>query len=509
MLANWVVQPVKTFLRTASAFLEAEDLIMHSPPLFHSFSPFPSYAAQARASTDPSMHATSEGKEEEEGNLKKRCRMEGEDSQADAFANPNPLLTSYEALPPPPPTPFLSFSSSSSLLAKTPESVAMLEDASDFPEAPSSSSSSSSQPRPKIDVPQTTKCRIAAVSPPARMAKAKTVRRLVSFHLQVVYSQLVSERIFFPTNIFERGKTADPYTVHPAIDSTGVVYAASELIRHRVPVHLIGDEHACSSLMQLSLKVRVAMAAALFLSYKMASEDTWTCGTVSISSHLMRKFLHKSEITSHDEARLDTVMIQAELDLLSSVRVHRIVEFNMCKLVEYKLQSLYEQDAISATTAIKGLSVASFYLNHCFRIGGGGMTEYTEVVETNVHSVGACCVAEAVLIIVIAHLNCSFSIHVGDIPIIHRFAFSSMALSVAKLLLAMRLNRGTPMLTNGFPILCSASVAHKALSLLRELHKPALHASEEEGREKEEKEESNPFPRLSDCRLAASFVEVS
>lgn len=300
--------------------------------------------------------------------------------------------------------------------------------------------------------------------------------------MQSVYSQLVRECVFSPSDILDP-RSVD-YVKHPCLDSMGVVFSASELIRHRVPTEEMGQEYEEDAYMELSLKLRIALAASLFLSYKLASEDSWTSCSGSVSRHVFAKFVPLSDLTKREAFFVEKAMIQSELDLLVSIPVHSIVEFNVVKLAEYMIHDMWKDGHLASSSVVRCLCVVSFYANFLFRIGGCGCDHLSEILEANAFAFGVNCVAEALVLISICTLNSTFTVHINDIPPIRRLGVSSNARKVAETMLVLRLDAPSNLasLPQGFPSICSANVAEKAFSALQNssrqpLMSPLFHSS--------------------------------
>lgn len=294
--------------------------------------------------------------------------------------------------------------------------------------------------------------------PPEGDRRGVEARRQVCLQIRKVYVNLVQSGVFISRNILEA--RSSEYTLHPSIDSMGVVYGASELIKHRIPADAIGAELDDEEANQFALKMRIAMAAALFVSYKVASEETWSCKGSSIAAYVLLKFVHPTELSPKELKLAPAIMMEAELDLLCALDLYSILEFNIEKLVEYKLQALVHARRLSPHASIQCLCVSSFYFGVVFTWSD----EHSETVETSCEQHGGDTVAESILLVCLATICSSFTIHPFDLPLMKHIVFRDTAVDVAKRVLLARL--GSSFLPSGFPSLCSVPVAAKALAYI-------------------------------------------
>lgn len=310
---------------------------------------------------------------------------------------------------------------------------------------------------------------MAISQPPYTDPIASDVRRTISLKLQQVYEELCGIQSFSTRNIILADSIE--FTFNPAIDSMGVVFGANELMRQK----LNGDNAALvyekNAYLCLCLRCRLDMAAALFLSYKLASEDTWCCkrGSMSISKYIVGKFILPYEVTSKEAARFPELLFEAELDFMNYFKVHSIIEFNAIKIVEYKVEHLLTHKLLTPLAATMALSVSSFYANYLFK-----SVMSTEFLETAADQHGADIVTTSLVCLSVASVFNSFTTDVGNLPRIHRISFCESSLDLAAEMLKTRIQANIQ--KAGFPSVCSKPVAQKALVMVNE----ALHTWKQE-----------------------------
>ena len=305
---------------------------------------------------------------------------------------------------------------------------------------------------------------VAISNPPYTDPIASEVRRIISVKLQNVYEELCSIQSFSTRNILLPDSTE--FTFNPAIDSMCVVFSANELMRHKLDGDTAALVYESSSFLSLNIRCRLDMAASLFLSYKLASEDSWSCknGSMSIAKYILGKFILPYEVTSKEASQFPELLVRAELDLLNYFKIHTIIEFNAMKVVEYKLEHLLANELLTPLASAMALSVASFYANYLFRT-----VTSTEFLETSADQYGANTVTTSIVCVSIASVFNSFTTDVSNLPRIHRISFCEASLELAAEMLKIRINAKPTKL--GFPSMCSKPVADKALVMVNE----ALH----------------------------------
>ena len=192
--------------------------------------------------------------------------------------------------------------------------------------------------------------RLCAIGRKATDIDAITARALFSRQLLVVYTALVKRGLFSFTDINSGVvKTTGE-------DSMGVVTAACSIIRF----YYSGDRAALAydphSHMGLSIESRHLLAAALFLAYKMKSEDTWRNGQMAY--HVLSMFVTALEYPTEDaKRRMPEVVMRTEAILLAQAPVHSLVDGNIASVVEHQLDHLLKKKILTEAVCISILSL--------------------------------------------------------------------------------------------------------------------------------------------------------
>ena len=299
-------------------------------------------------------------------------------------------------------------------------------------------------------------CQWYAISSPASEDPvAVKARRIMCIKIYMVYIELCSLSSFCSRNVFETG--ASEFVFNPIIDSMGVCSSACEILR----TIYAGDEAEIAfdelQYLHLTLECRVNMAAALFLSYKLKTEDSWSDRS-GIAKFVLSKFVSASEFSSQRSfANMSSLMTNTELNLINYLNIHTISEFNVFHLVEYKMEYLLGEKLVTPLASAMAMSVASFYI-YFYRC-----VTHTEMLELLAKSLGMDTVVLALVVISIASLASSFTVDVHNLPKAHRIGFDENSMRTAKTILEARVacNQTT---IHGFPSLCSIAVAQKALT---------------------------------------------
>lgn len=299
-------------------------------------------------------------------------------------------------------------------------------------------------------------CQWYAISSPASDDPvAVKARRIMCIKIYMVYIELCSLSSFCSRNVFETGSSE--FVFNPIIDSMGVCSSACEILR----TIYAGDEAEIAfdelQYLHLTLECRVNMAAALFLSYKLKTEDSWSDRS-GIAKFVLSKFVSASEFSSQRSfANMSSLMTNTELNLINYLNIHTISEFNIFHLVEYKMEYLLGEKLVTPLASAMAMSVASFYI-YFYRC-----VTHTEMLELLAKSLGIETVVLALVVISIASLASSFTVDVHNLPKAHRIGFDENSMRTAKTILEARVacNQTT---IHGFPSLCSIAVAQKALT---------------------------------------------
>jgi hypothetical protein len=299
-------------------------------------------------------------------------------------------------------------------------------------------------------------CQLYAISTPASDDPvAVKARRIMCIKIYMVYIELCSLSSFCSRNVFEKG--ASEFVFNPIIDSMGVCASACEILR----TIYAGDEAEIAfdelQYLHLTLECRVNMAAALFSSYKLKTEDSWSDRS-GIAKFVLSKFVSASEFSSQRSfANMSSLMTNTELNLINYLNIHTISEFNVFHLVEYKMEYLLGEKLITPLASAMALSVASFYI-YLYRC-----VTHTELLELLAKKLGIDTVVLALVVVSIASLTSSFTVDVHNLPKAHRIGFDENSMRTAKTILEARVTCNQTTI-HGFPSLCSTAVAQKALT---------------------------------------------
>jgi len=281
------------------------------------------------------------------------------------------------------------------------------------------------------------------------------VRKIISCKIRSVYVELCGLSLFRSRDVFERG--SHEYTIHPNIDSMGVVFTAIELMRAMCPGDSAEIAYDPEAHLQLTLSCRVKMAAAFFMSYKLKSEDGWRGQNMPV--FVLGKFVATYELAGTKRSQLSEILMNAELSILSDLNVHSVSEFNLHSIIEYKLEYLLQEKLITPLAACMSMSVSSFYL-YLFRC-----VTHTEFLEEAAAKKTGDTLALAMVVLCMASLSCSFTVDVHNLPKLCRIEFDHESLRLALEIVNARLENSKH-LTIGFPSLCSTPVANKVREML-------------------------------------------
>ena len=293
----------------------------------------------------------------------------------------------------------------------------------------------------------------AKLDPVAIQVRKKFSRKMAS-----VYADMCGLSLWMSRNVFESGSCE--FTMHPSIDSMGVVFTANTIMRVMYPGESAEFAHDPEEFMQLTLTCRIYMAAAFFLSYKLKSEDGWKSGT-GMSAYLLSKFLAPYELRGVGRSKMSDIIMDAELAILDGFKIHTISEFNFYSVAEYKLEYLLKEGVITPLAASMALSVVSFYL-HLFT----GVVD-TELLEEMAENHGGDAVCLALVAIALSSIMSSFTVDTNNLPRADRIIFNSLSLNLALKMVTIRVNC-KEFASHGFPSLCCLPVAKKAHTLITE-----------------------------------------
>lgn len=303
------------------------------------------------------------------------------------------------------------------------------------------------------------------VTMPSASDMGKQARKLICSLLYRAFFDLCKNGTFGVRDIFEKNTTE--YVGHPYQDSTGVVFAANEIMRA-----LVTDKNAYMAIdtmafQSLSFQVRIQAAAALFLAYKTKMEESWSKGA-NIIPRVVCKFVTSMEYKSGNvEESVHKTISETELSIMQTLPTYSLMELNICTMVEYKIQQLVEEKILTPLAAIACMSVASFsfYIARCVV-----ETPFLEQIEMFCNQYGKNCTADALVLVGVACLVSSFTTDVKDIPCVERLGFHRNNVVVAKKLLSTRLDLSmddrTAQTHKTFCALCHPVVARKASELL-------------------------------------------
>ena len=297
-----------------------------------------------------------------------------------------------------------------------------------------------------------------AISSPARDdPTAIHVRKTIAIKIYSVHAEMCGSSAFTSRNIFVCG--AAPFLVHPCCDSMGVASTACEIIRMLYSGNGAHVAFSEGDYLNLSIDCRVKMAAALFLAYKIKSEDTWNAGS-RVAQFILGRFVTTREFSTQTMlSKMAAVLTKAEFEILQTLQIHRLSEYNLAALFDYKLTHLLQQELITPLAASMCISVSSFYINF-FRC-----VTQTEFLETMCEKFGIDSVALSLLVVATSTLMSSFIVDFPNIPKSSSFTFDEVSVRLGGEMLKNRIechDHGN----DGYTSLCSKSVAKSALSVV-------------------------------------------
>ena len=320
--------------------------------------------------------------------------------------------------------------------------------------------SNNEQPESALEllrIPKATTCVLSY--PASEDPVAIKTRRLFGTKMHRVYCELCGSGLFMSRNIFEHG-SAD-YVMHPVVDSMGVVFTATEIMRHAFESEYAEVAFDEDSFMCLTRDCRVFMAAAFFLSYKLKTEEQWANGC-NIASFILGKFVCSTDFKSpktHEE--LGQLMTYAELELLNKLKIHSLSEYNLFQVVEYKFEYLLSAGVMTPLACCMATSVVSFYYN-LFRT-----LTHTEFLEESAQKHRGDRVALALVAVAIATILASFTVETKDLPKAYMIRFDQKCIAIAIEAVNIRINHADSFVY-GFPTLCTKNVAAKAVGILED-----------------------------------------
>lgn len=303
------------------------------------------------------------------------------------------------------------------------------------------------------------KFKLVAFSEPAKKDPiAIKVRMVISRKMASVYTEMCGLSLLMSRNVFERGSSE--FTMNPVIDSMGVVFTATEIMRVMCPGESSEIAYDPEAYLELTLTCRIHMAAAFFMAYKMKTEEGWRQGT-GMPAYVLSKFVCQHEFGNVTRRELCNMLSEGELAILAQLKIHSISEYNIYSVVEYKLEYLLEEGLITPLASCMALSVASFYL-YLLRC----VTD-TEFLETACKEHGGDAVCLAVVAVCISSIMCSFTVDINHLPKENLIIFDYTSLRLALEMVDIRINC-KEFITRGFPSLCCLPVAKKAKATIAE-----------------------------------------
>lgn len=323
-----------------------------------------------------------------------------------------------------------------------------------------------------FSIPRSTTC---VLSHPARKDPvAIKVRKLIGRKIHRVYCELCGSGLFMSRNMFEPGSS--DYVMHPAVDSMGVVFTATEIMRHAFEAEYAEIAFEEDSFMCLTFESRVFMAAAFFISYKLKTEDQWANGS-KIASFILGKFVRETDFKSHKtHDELGQLLTYAELEILNKLKIHSLSEYNLFQIVEYKFEYLLSVGVFTPLTCCMATSVVSFYYN-LFRT-----VTHTEFLEESAQKHGGERVALALVAVSIASILASFTVETKDLPKAYLIRFDQKCIGMAIEAVNIRIKHADSFVY-GFPTLCTNNVASKAIGILEDTIKRDVTEEEKTSRD--------------------------
>lgn len=276
-------------------------------------------------------------------------------------------------------------------------------------------------------------------------SEAIMARSLMCEHIIRAYSRLVDNGTFCQTNICPDCNSTS-FLAHPIEDPLGVLAAATSVIRHAYKGDSAAKELQSGSHFNLSKDARHFMAAALFISYKAKTEDTWRA-SANIPKLVLTPFITAGDYCDKvSNARLAKYLTEAEVLLLCELPIHTLIEFNAHSVVEVHLWELVARGVIGKTCAFAALSACGIMLNQIVSLSKKDLlSELQSAYPMHV-------VANGLLRASLGCVATSNEVDKADLPTPDTLSFSKSALFIAESLLNS---------------LCKSSTGARALSCIQ------------------------------------------